>query len=246
MYTADAAAPVDEEVVELDRGSDEAGDRDAQRRNPRRRGRLSGHRLSRWPEVAWLPSPSAPSSRRTASLTRLGHQHLGAGLVDVALAHQVPVGQRRVESERRRTDLSPIGTIGAPPARRSSRLSALLTTITWVSHTWLCRRVPFLIMLCSLWFFDELAAQHLAGRGGGQFVTEYHPVGCSGSAQTLSDVLAQLVGIGVGALGGHHHRDDDLAPLGVLGSDDGAQRARRDARRGRLRSRRARCSRRRG
>ena len=69
-------------------------------------------------------------------------------------------------------------------------------------------------------FVDELAAQHLAGRGGGQFFTEYHPVGCSGSAQALADVLAQLVGIGRGALAGHHDRDDDLAPLGVLGSDD--------------------------
>src|SRR4029077_15264526 len=41
------------------------------------------------------------------------------------------------------------GTIGTPPARRSSRLSALRTTITWVSQTWLCSRVPFLIMFGS-------------------------------------------------------------------------------------------------
>src|SRR4029077_7943064 len=42
------------------------------------------------------------------------------------------------------------GTIGTPPARRSSRLSAVRTTITWVSQTWLCSRVPFLIMFGSL------------------------------------------------------------------------------------------------
>ena len=48
---------------------------------------------------------------------------------------------------RRAVVVRPMGTIGAPPARRSSRLSAVRTTMTWVSHTWLCRRVPFLIML---------------------------------------------------------------------------------------------------
>ena len=30
---------------------------------------------------------------------------------------------------------------------------------------------------------------------------------------------AQYVRVWCGAIGGHHHRDDDLAPLGILGAD---------------------------
>src|ERR1700753_3392777 len=86
---------------------------------------------------------------------------------------------------------APNSTIGAPPQRRSSRLSALRTTITWVSHTWLARRVPFLTMICPLFllfsllgrfgpqFFDDFPAQHLAGGGCRQLVAKLDPVRCA-------------------------------------------------------------------
>src|SRR6185312_4176658 len=85
---------------------------------------------------------------------------------------------------------APTGTIGTPPHRRSSRLSALLTTITCVSHTWLARRVPFLIIdsvLDRLLLgrrgaqtregLDDLPAQDLARSGGGQLVAKHYLVG---------------------------------------------------------------------
>src|ERR1700742_1971255 len=116
-----------------------------------------------------------------------------------------------------------MATIGTPPQRRSSRLSALRTTITWVSHTWLARRVPFLIMISILGLsllgrggaklFDDFAAQHLARRVGGQLVAKDYPVRGARPPQTPTDVFAQFLGVGVGPDGRHHHRDDGLPPL---------------------------------
>src|SRR5579875_3316134 len=113
---------------------------------------------------------------------------------------------------------APISTIGAPPQRRSSRLSALLTTITWVSQTWLASRVPVLIIIgpsqesllgllvygCNAQFVDYLAAKHLAGRVGGQFVAKDYSVRGSRTPQSAADVFAQLLGVGVDA-GQRHH-----------------------------------------
>jgi len=39
-----------------------------------------------------------------------------------------------------------MGTIGAPPACKSLRLSVDLATMTCVSQTWHCNRVPALIV----------------------------------------------------------------------------------------------------
>ncbi|EUA30719.1 hypothetical protein I553_4976 [Mycobacterium xenopi 4042] len=44
-------------------------------------------------------------------------------MVDVTLTHQIPVGERGIEAASADGWL-PIGSIGTPPARRSSRLSA--------------------------------------------------------------------------------------------------------------------------
>ena len=64
-------------------------------------------------------------------------------LVDVALAHHGAAREGRVELDVRGLSASS-GIIGTLPARRSSRLSDDRTTMTWVSHTWLCSRVPVL------------------------------------------------------------------------------------------------------
>src|SRR6185312_16483215 len=73
---------------------------------------------------------------------------------------------------------APSSSIGTPPARRSSRPSPVLTTMTSVSHTWLFSRVPVLIIRLSLplsvslaglpasQFVNQVAAQHLSSRCG--------------------------------------------------------------------------------
>src|SRR5271169_63363 len=162
------------------------------------------------PEPAFVTSTSAPAESTYRFPITFPSANFGSSTASVAAS-------------------APSSRIGTPPARRSSRPSPLLTTMISVSHTWLFSRVPVLIMIVpsvsarglpASQFVNEIAAQHLSGRCGRQFIAEHHPIGCPGAAQGVADVGAQFFWIRISALGRNHHRDDDLTPLRVLDPDD--------------------------
>ncbi len=151
----------------------------------------------------------------------LGAQDLRFSVVDIALTHQVALGQCGIQRQAL-GEVSPTGIGGAPPARRSSRASEARTTMTWGVADLALQPGAVLDHAGSfaVQFVDqEFAARHLVGLvGGGQLVAEGDPVGC-GIRAARADELPEFLGLRFGTGCGDHHCDDDLAPLGVLGTD---------------------------